>query len=80
MADYVLVHGEWHGDWCWQRVAGRLRAAGHRVFTPTDHCTERVRADADAGARHIVLRIGALDPWPLLEQAAEIARRARSWN
>jgi alkanesulfonate monooxygenase SsuD/methylene tetrahydromethanopterin reductase-like flavin-dependent oxidoreductase (luciferase family) len=45
-----------------------------------DHCTERMRAYADAGARHIVLRIGALDPWPLLEQVAEIARRARSWN
>ena len=34
---YVLVHGAWHGGWCWRRVADRLRAAGHRVFTPT--CT-----------------------------------------
>jgi pimeloyl-ACP methyl ester carboxylesterase len=32
---YVLVHGAWHGGWCWARVAGRLIAAGHRVFTPT---------------------------------------------
>ena len=32
---YVLVHGAWHGGWCWGRVAKRLRAAGHRVFTPT---------------------------------------------
>src|SRR3984885_4044643 len=32
---YVLVHGAWHGGWCWARVADRLRAAGHRVFTPT---------------------------------------------
>ena len=32
---YVLVHGAWHGGWCWRRVADRLRAAGHRVFTPT---------------------------------------------
>jgi pimeloyl-ACP methyl ester carboxylesterase len=31
----VLVHGAWHGGWCWGRVAERLRAAGHRVFTPT---------------------------------------------
>ena len=36
-ASYVLVHGAWHGGWCWARVAARLRAAGHRVFTPT--CT-----------------------------------------
>ncbi|MDA8050820.1 MAG: alpha/beta fold hydrolase [Rhodospirillales bacterium] len=32
---FVLVHGAFHGGWCWRRVAGRLRAAGHRVFTPT---------------------------------------------
>jgi pimeloyl-ACP methyl ester carboxylesterase len=32
---YVLVHGAWHGGWCWVRVADRLRAAGHRVLTPT---------------------------------------------
>jgi len=35
MATYVLVHGAWHGGWCWARVADRLRAAGHVVFTPT---------------------------------------------
>jgi pimeloyl-ACP methyl ester carboxylesterase len=29
------VHGAWHGGWCWRRVAERLRAAGHGVFTPT---------------------------------------------
>ncbi|HEX7388038.1 MAG TPA: alpha/beta fold hydrolase [Castellaniella sp.] len=32
---YVLVHGAWHGGWCWSRVAERLRSAGHRVFAPT---------------------------------------------
>ena len=31
----MLVHGAWHGGWCWSRVADRLRSAGHRVFTPT---------------------------------------------
>jgi pimeloyl-ACP methyl ester carboxylesterase len=31
----VLVHGAWHGGWCWQRVAPLLRAAGHVVYTPT---------------------------------------------
>lgn len=35
MAIFVLVHGAWHGGWCWQRVAPLLRAAGHEVFTPT---------------------------------------------
>jgi len=32
---FVLVHGAWHGGWCWQRVADRLRNGGHKVFTPT---------------------------------------------
>jgi len=32
---FVLVHGAWHGGWCWRAVADRLRAAGHLVFTPT---------------------------------------------
>ncbi len=35
MAIFVLVHGAWHGGWCWRRVADRLRAAGHDVYTPT---------------------------------------------
>src|SRR5688500_14307656 len=33
--DLVLVHGAWHGGWCYARVAEALRASGHRVFTPT---------------------------------------------
>jgi pimeloyl-ACP methyl ester carboxylesterase len=32
---FVLVHGAWHGGWCWQRVAEQLRRGGHTVFTPT---------------------------------------------
>jgi pimeloyl-ACP methyl ester carboxylesterase len=31
----VLVHGAWHGGWCWQRVVPHLIAAGHAVYTPT---------------------------------------------
>jgi pimeloyl-ACP methyl ester carboxylesterase len=32
---FVLLHGAWHGGWCWERVASALRARGHRVTTPT---------------------------------------------
>jgi pimeloyl-ACP methyl ester carboxylesterase len=35
MATFVLVHGGWHGGWCWREVAAALRRAGHEVFTPT---------------------------------------------
>jgi len=32
---FVLVHGAWHGGWCWRRVIANLRSAGHVVFAPT---------------------------------------------
>jgi len=35
MATFVLVHGAWHGAWCWTRVRRALRAEGHEVFAPT---------------------------------------------
>lgn len=35
MATFVLVHGAWHGSWCWKRVRKQLQAEGHEVFTPT---------------------------------------------
>lgn len=35
MSTFVLVHGAWHGGWCWRDVRTRLEAAGHTVFTPT---------------------------------------------
>ncbi len=31
----VLVHGAWHGAWCWRRVVPLLRAAGYEVYAPT---------------------------------------------
>ncbi len=35
MATFVLVHGAWHGGWCWRDVRAVLRARGHEAFTPT---------------------------------------------
>ncbi|HTS40409.1 MAG TPA: alpha/beta hydrolase [Xanthobacteraceae bacterium] len=32
---FVLVHGAWHGGWCWRRLADRLEARGHKIFAPT---------------------------------------------
>lgn len=31
MAEFILVHGAWHGAWCWREVLPQLRARGHRV-------------------------------------------------
>jgi pimeloyl-ACP methyl ester carboxylesterase len=35
MTTFVLVHGAWHGSWCWKRVRSILQHQGHEVFTPT---------------------------------------------
>ena len=32
---FVLIHGAWHGGWCWKKVMPLLQAAGHRVFALT---------------------------------------------
>jgi pimeloyl-ACP methyl ester carboxylesterase len=35
VSTFVLVHGAWHGGWCWSRVVERLWARGHRVYAPS---------------------------------------------
>lgn len=34
MATIVLVHGAWHGSWCWRHVVPLLELEGHRVLAP----------------------------------------------
>ena len=34
MASFVLIHGSWHGGWCFDAVRERLEAAGHEVIAP----------------------------------------------
>ena len=35
MATFVLVHGAWHGGWCWRTTVGALEALGHEAHAPT---------------------------------------------
>lgn len=47
MTAFVLVHGAFHGGWCWDAVAQRLCAAGHVVYAPTlDGLADRAAAAA----------------------------------
>lgn len=32
MSTYLLIHGSWHGAWCWYKVIPRLEAAGHTAI------------------------------------------------
>lgn len=59
MASFVLVHGSWHGGWCWGRVASLLRARQHRVATPDlpGRGSDTTPAE-DITLRHYADRIG----------------------
>ncbi|MBQ10424.1 MAG: alpha/beta hydrolase [Planctomyces sp.] len=35
MATFVLVHGAWHGGWCWWKVEPLLRRSGNSVYAPS---------------------------------------------
>lgn len=34
MTTFALIHGAWHGAWCWEKVTPLLQAAGHGVVAP----------------------------------------------
>ena len=34
MGTYVLVHGAWHGRWCWSKLTPLLEKAGHKAVAP----------------------------------------------
>lgn len=46
---FVLIHGAWHGAWCWERVAPLLRAAGHEVLAPCCPGVGERAGELDAG-------------------------------
>jgi pimeloyl-ACP methyl ester carboxylesterase len=32
---FVLIHGAYHGGWCWRRTADILESHGHKVYAPS---------------------------------------------
>ncbi len=85
-AHFVLVHGAWHGAWCWYRIVALLEAAGHRVTaldlpsagidaTPPATVTlasavERVVATLDAAPAPVIL-VGHSAGGPVVSMAAD---------
>ena len=35
MTTFLLVHGAWHGGWCYKKIVQKLTQQGHDVYTPT---------------------------------------------
>ena len=34
MSTFVLIHGAWHGAWCWKKIIPLLEKEGHNVEAP----------------------------------------------
>jgi pimeloyl-ACP methyl ester carboxylesterase len=57
MSMFVLVHGAYHGGWCWDRLVPELERLGHRAVAPDLPCD-----DADAGYdEYVAAVLAALD-------------------
>lgn len=59
MAGILLVHGAWHGPWCWDGVAERLRRRGHRVEAVRLRGDDRPRGRSWHRVHHYVQDVGA---------------------
>ena len=35
MSTFVLVHGSWHGGWCWKKITPLMAKKGYICFAPT---------------------------------------------
>jgi pimeloyl-ACP methyl ester carboxylesterase len=86
MATFLLIHGAWHGGWCWRRVVPLLESKGHRTIaadlpghgadqTPTAHVTlksytDRICEIASAQSEPVIL-VGHSMGGVAITQAAE---------
>jgi pimeloyl-ACP methyl ester carboxylesterase len=88
LATFVLIHGAWHGGWCWEKLVPLLAARGHKVLAPDLPCMgedSTLLADVSLAswAEHVAALIRA-EPEPVvlvghsrggivISQAAELA-------
>lgn len=60
MTTFALVHGAWHGQWCWKPLGEKLEARGHRVVAVDLPC-EDVSAGCAEYAGVVVRSLEAVD-------------------
>ncbi len=66
MASFILIHGSWHGGWCFDDVKACLEAKGHEVLAPDL---------PGMGGDEAALAAVSLQGWA--DFAAELCRSAR---
>lgn len=60
----LLVHGAWHGSWCWDRVRPVLEASGravHVVDLPTVHAADKAELTLADDVRTVRDAVDAID-------------------
>jgi hypothetical protein len=57
VSTFALVHGAWHGGWCWERLTPELERLGHRAVTVDLPCEDPDASFDDYAA----VVVGALD-------------------
>ena len=86
MSTFVLVHGAWHGAWCWWKVVSLLARDGHTAVAPDlpghgedrtppadvsfASCTRRICEAIDAAEEPVIL-VGHSMAGAVISQAAE---------
>jgi pimeloyl-ACP methyl ester carboxylesterase len=60
LSTFCLVHGAWHGAWCWERLVPELEAAGHRVVCVDLPC-EDTSVDFSGYADVVVAALADVD-------------------
>jgi pimeloyl-ACP methyl ester carboxylesterase len=88
MTTFLLVHGAWHGAWCWVKTAALLESAGHKVVsidlpghgddtTPVNDVSLAAYAEATARAAaectHPLVAVGHSMGGLVISAAAELA-------
>ncbi len=71
MATFLLIHGAWHGAWCWHKVLPELRGRGHHALAIDlpGHGVDRTplaEVSLDAYAERVGAALDALEEPALL--------------
>jgi len=56
----VLVHGAWHGAWCWERLIAELERRGHRSIAVDLPCDD-VSAGTQAYAASVIDAVASIE-------------------
>jgi pimeloyl-ACP methyl ester carboxylesterase len=65
VSTFALVHGAWHGAWCWERLVPELERRGHRAVAVNLPCDDPAATFADY-ADVVVRALDGTDDAPFL--------------